>query len=227
MQFGEGGTFPRHFLCLLWPAWWDLLLCWQQTPIAQQGRSPACQGWQGPAAAQGHGQGHSWQTWILAPLYCCCILLFPRLISVVEFHCPISGFGYAPNVHNLLILVFLFWQISSTHEQWLHSCFLVPSCTPFLSELPAKSLDLAAINLTELVNGMLSTALRGKGTQLGRSQLPAQQSRRKGTTSAGRRSCKHVLSARRLACRSVLPLCIYHADGCLPQRTWKLVWVYI
>ncbi|NXO83844.1 HHLA1 protein, partial [Sitta europaea] len=29
------------------------------------------------------------------------------------------------------------------------------------AELPAKSLDLAAINLTELVNGMLSTALRG------------------------------------------------------------------
>ncbi|KFO65824.1 HERV-H LTR-associating protein 1, partial [Corvus brachyrhynchos] len=29
------------------------------------------------------------------------------------------------------------------------------------SELPAKSLDLSAINLTELVNGMLSTALRG------------------------------------------------------------------
>ncbi|XP_066404478.1 HERV-H LTR-associating protein 1 [Molothrus aeneus] len=43
----------------------------------------------------------------------------------------------------------------------MHSCFLVPSCSPFLSELPAKSLDLAAINLTELVNGMLSTALRG------------------------------------------------------------------
>ncbi|NXO13261.1 HHLA1 protein, partial [Oriolus oriolus] len=29
------------------------------------------------------------------------------------------------------------------------------------AELPAKSLDLSAINLTELVNGMLSTALRG------------------------------------------------------------------
>ncbi|XP_075351881.1 HERV-H LTR-associating protein 1 [Mycteria americana] len=29
------------------------------------------------------------------------------------------------------------------------------------AELPAKSVDLAAINLTELVNGMLSTALRG------------------------------------------------------------------
>ncbi|XP_059671800.1 HERV-H LTR-associating protein 1 [Gavia stellata] len=29
------------------------------------------------------------------------------------------------------------------------------------SELPAKSVDLAAINLTELVNGMLNTALRG------------------------------------------------------------------
>ncbi|KFV61746.1 HERV-H LTR-associating protein 1, partial [Dryobates pubescens] len=29
------------------------------------------------------------------------------------------------------------------------------------SELPAKSLDLAAINLTELVNSMLSTALKG------------------------------------------------------------------
>lgn len=65
-RFGEGGTFTRHFLCLLWPAWWDLLLCWQQTPIAQQERAPACQGWLGPAAAQGHGQGHSWQTWIFA-----------------------------------------------------------------------------------------------------------------------------------------------------------------
>ncbi|KFV74723.1 HERV-H LTR-associating protein 1, partial [Struthio camelus australis] len=29
------------------------------------------------------------------------------------------------------------------------------------SELPAKSMDLAAINLTELVNGMLDTALKG------------------------------------------------------------------
>ncbi|KFO75512.1 HERV-H LTR-associating protein 1, partial [Cuculus canorus] len=29
------------------------------------------------------------------------------------------------------------------------------------SELPAKSVDLAAINLTELVNGMVNTALRG------------------------------------------------------------------
>uniref|UniRef100_A0A8C3RBC5 HERV-H LTR-associating 1 n=1 Tax=Cyanoderma ruficeps TaxID=181631 RepID=A0A8C3RBC5_9PASS len=50
---------------------------------------------------------------------------------------------------------------NSTYKQWMHSYFLVPSCAPFLSELPAKSLDLAAINLTELVNGMLSTALRG------------------------------------------------------------------
>ncbi|KAJ7409114.1 hypothetical protein WISP_116608 [Willisornis vidua] len=32
------------------------------------------------------------------------------------------------------------------------------------AELPAKSLDLAAINLTELVNGMLSSALRGTKT---------------------------------------------------------------
>ncbi|POI27031.1 hypothetical protein CIB84_009219, partial [Bambusicola thoracicus] len=28
-------------------------------------------------------------------------------------------------------------------------------------ELPAKSVDLAAVNLTELVNGLLSTTLRG------------------------------------------------------------------
>uniref|UniRef100_A0A8C5JG12 HERV-H LTR-associating 1 n=1 Tax=Junco hyemalis TaxID=40217 RepID=A0A8C5JG12_JUNHY len=105
------------------------------------------------------GRHEFWVT-ILLLLY----LLFPRLISMVEFYFPISGFWYAPNMHNLLILVFLFRQISSRHEQWLHSCFLVPSrtpFTPFLSELPAKSLDLAAINLTELVNGMLSTALRG------------------------------------------------------------------
>uniref|UniRef100_A0A8C0AVQ1 HERV-H LTR-associating 1 n=1 Tax=Buteo japonicus TaxID=224669 RepID=A0A8C0AVQ1_9AVES len=33
--------------------------------------------------------------------------------------------------------------------------------TPSFSELPAKSVDLAAINLTELVNGMLNTTLRG------------------------------------------------------------------
>lgn len=35
--------------------------------------------------------------------------------------------------------------------------------TPSFSELPAKSLDLAAINLTELVNNMLNTALKGTG----------------------------------------------------------------
>uniref|UniRef100_A0A8C3DR36 HHLA1 neighbor of OC90 n=1 Tax=Corvus moneduloides TaxID=1196302 RepID=A0A8C3DR36_CORMO len=64
-------------------------------------------------------------------------------------------------LHNLLILVFPFWQISSTFKQGMNSYFLVPSHMPFLSELPAKSLDLSAINLTELVNGMLSTALRG------------------------------------------------------------------
>uniref|UniRef100_H0ZQM2 HHLA1 neighbor of OC90 n=1 Tax=Taeniopygia guttata TaxID=59729 RepID=H0ZQM2_TAEGU len=75
-----------------------MLLCWQQTPTAQQCMAPACQGWQAVGA---------------------------------------QGCTRVP------------------------SCFLMPSCTPFLSELPAKSLDLAAINLTELVNGMLSTALRG------------------------------------------------------------------
>uniref|UniRef100_A0A8B9ZI01 HERV-H LTR-associating 1 n=1 Tax=Anas platyrhynchos TaxID=8839 RepID=A0A8B9ZI01_ANAPL len=39
----------------------------------------------------------------------------------------------------------------------------ISSCSETLSfpELPAKSVDLAALNLTELVNGMLSTALRG------------------------------------------------------------------
>lgn len=31
-----------------------------------------------------------------------------------------------------------------------------------LSELPARSVDLSALNLTELVNGMLSQALKGK-----------------------------------------------------------------
>ena len=30
-----------------------------------------------------------------------------------------------------------------------------------LSELPARSVDLSALNLTELVNGMLSRALKG------------------------------------------------------------------
>uniref|UniRef100_A0A8B9DJQ7 HERV-H LTR-associating 1 n=1 Tax=Anser cygnoides TaxID=8845 RepID=A0A8B9DJQ7_ANSCY len=39
----------------------------------------------------------------------------------------------------------------------------ISRCSEALSfpELPAKSVDLAALNLTELVNGMLSTALRG------------------------------------------------------------------
>uniref|UniRef100_A0A674JSG6 HHLA1 neighbor of OC90 n=1 Tax=Terrapene triunguis TaxID=2587831 RepID=A0A674JSG6_9SAUR len=46
-------------------------------------------------------------------------------------------------------------------------CSVMPSSPPALSnaasfsELPAKSVDLAAINLTELVNGMLNTALKG------------------------------------------------------------------
>ena len=31
-----------------------------------------------------------------------------------------------------------------------------------LSELPARSVDLSALNLTELVNGMLNRALKGK-----------------------------------------------------------------
>uniref|UniRef100_A0A8C8AT52 HERV-H LTR-associating 1 n=1 Tax=Otus sunia TaxID=257818 RepID=A0A8C8AT52_9STRI len=50
--------------------------------------------------------------------------------------------------------------------QAINGHFLVPSCSqllrdPSFSELPAKSMDLAAINLTELVNNMLNTALRG------------------------------------------------------------------
>ena len=49
-------------------------------------------------------------------------------------------------------------------------CPHAASCseTPSFSELPAKSVDLAAINLTELVNGMLNTALRGNVTRLGK-----------------------------------------------------------
>lgn len=167
--------------------------------------------------------------------YCCYNLLFSRLISVVlKFYFPIGGFWvfvlfffWCAPVYNLLLLVFPLWKISNTYKQWMHSCFLVPSCTPFLSELPAKSLDLAAINLTELVNGMLSTALRGNGTWLGKSQLPAQQCRRKGNTSVSRRSCKHALSASRFTSRGMLPSRIYNADGCLPHRILELVRVFI
>uniref|UniRef100_A0A672TPA0 HHLA1 neighbor of OC90 n=1 Tax=Strigops habroptila TaxID=2489341 RepID=A0A672TPA0_STRHB len=45
-------------------------------------------------------------------------------------------------------------------DEWLFPC---TSCSesPSFSELSAKSVDLAAINLTELVNGMLNTTLRG------------------------------------------------------------------
>lgn len=50
-------------------------------------------------------------------------------------------------------------------------CLHAASCSesPSFSELPAKSVDLASVNLTELVNGMLNTVLRGNGTRLGRS----------------------------------------------------------
>lgn len=182
---GEGGTFPRNFLCLLWCAWWDLLLCWQQTPITQQERAPAHQGWLGPAAAQ----GHSWQTWILAhhsSVAISCYFLDPSLWCWNFIFS--SVFCWCTPEHNLLILVFPPGRVLA---------HLSSRCTPFLSELPAKSLDLAAINLTELVNGMLSTALRGKGTGLGRSQLPAQHYRRKElrekATSVSRRSCKRAV----------------------------------
>uniref|UniRef100_A0A8D2N5V3 HERV-H LTR-associating 1 n=1 Tax=Zonotrichia albicollis TaxID=44394 RepID=A0A8D2N5V3_ZONAL len=50
----------------------------------------------------------------------------------------------------------LCWQVAAKMSLGFLCLFLV-----FSTELPAKSLDLAAINLTELVNGMLSTALRG------------------------------------------------------------------
>uniref|UniRef100_A0A663N7U4 HERV-H LTR-associating 1 n=1 Tax=Athene cunicularia TaxID=194338 RepID=A0A663N7U4_ATHCN len=45
------------------------------------------------------------------------------------------------------------WEGGTFPSQWLRD--------PSFSELPAKSMDLAAINLTELVNNMLNTALRG------------------------------------------------------------------
>lgn len=167
-----------------------------------------------------HARGHSWQTWILAhhstvAISCYFLDSSPQSWNFIFS----SAFFWCIPVHNLLILVFPFWQISSSYKQGMNSCFLVPSCMPFLSELPAKSLDLSAINLTELVNGMLSTALRGNGTRLGRSQLPALQCRRKGTNSVRRRSCKHALSGSRIASRSTLPSHIYNTDGCLPQRT--------
>uniref|UniRef100_A0A8C5TXB5 HERV-H LTR-associating 1 n=1 Tax=Malurus cyaneus samueli TaxID=2593467 RepID=A0A8C5TXB5_9PASS len=60
-----------------------------------------------------------------------------------------------------------FLSVSCTHTFLPHtdtallSVSLCPLVPLFFAELPAKSLDLAAINLTELVNGMLSTALRG------------------------------------------------------------------
>ncbi|KAK2520290.1 Hhla1, partial [Columba guinea] len=44
-----------------------------------------------------------------------------------------------------------------------------------MAELPAKSVDLSAINLTELVNSMLNTALRGNVTRPGRSHRPSAQ----------------------------------------------------
>ncbi|KAM9644844.1 HERV-H LTR-associating protein 1 [Morphnus guianensis] len=60
----------------------------------------------------------------------------------------------------------LIQKIFALYKQGVNGHFLAPhavSCseTPSFSELPAKSVDLAAINLTELVNGMLNTALRG------------------------------------------------------------------
>uniref|UniRef100_A0A8C3Y482 HERV-H LTR-associating 1 n=1 Tax=Catharus ustulatus TaxID=91951 RepID=A0A8C3Y482_CATUS len=81
-----------------------------------------------------------------------CISLQIQFCSHLSFLC----FFFHPALFFLSVML--------THTFLPHTdtvCSLVPSCTPFLSELPAKSLDLAAINLTELVNGMLSTALRG------------------------------------------------------------------
>ncbi|XP_021243813.1 HERV-H LTR-associating protein 1 [Numida meleagris] len=57
------------------------------------------------------------------------------------------------------LCLFLFWDIASCvrreNKREKQAAVLATA------ELPAKSVDLAAVNLTELVNGMLSTALRG------------------------------------------------------------------
>ncbi|GAB0181528.1 otoconin-90 [Grus japonensis] len=64
------------------------------------------------------------------------------------------------------IMQWFCWHVPGKMSLGFLCLFLVcntASCseTPSFSELPAKSVDLAAINLTELVNDMLNTALRG------------------------------------------------------------------
>jgi len=107
------------------------------------------------------------------PLHCPCLVIFQTPLCTPGIFIFLPQFFQCTLIHNLLIMSFPFWKTFALYSQGINSHFPhAASCseTPSFSELPAKSVDLAALNLTELVNGMLNTVLRGNVTRPSRSR---------------------------------------------------------
>lgn len=164
--------FPRYFYLHLWSAQRDPLLFQKKMHIGHHEGAPKRQDWVLLLAACSRAcsrkQGTQSPAWILA-CYCtaCSILLFSQLLSALPEHSfPNHSFFQCASIHKPLIS---FSRSGSFLLYTNRGLAAISSCSETLSfpELPAKSVDLAALNLTELVNGMLSTALRGNASEAG------------------------------------------------------------
>lgn len=193
------------------------------------GEGTSTPGLAGSCTAQGHAQGHSWQTWILAhhsTVGISCYFLDPYLWSW-NFIFP-SVFCCCTPEHNLLIVVF---PPGRFLEHLRNRCTAVPLCPHaplFFQSCLQSPWTLLLLTWQSWWMGCwaLHSEVKGQGWA-GHSCQPSTAGEKREKTSVSRRSCKHVLLGSRIASRSMLPSWIYNADGSLPQRIWKLVWVYI
>ncbi|NWV98228.1 HHLA1 protein, partial [Machaerirhynchus nigripectus] len=101
-------------------------------------------------------QGFCWHVAVKMSLgFLCLLLVFSTDIYYYIFLLVIEGQAQQGKLFLSLFLHFSASCIKKENKKEKQVAVLATA------ELPAKSLDLSAINLTELVNGMLSSALRG------------------------------------------------------------------